>query len=178
MWKPIDGYFWPYRINEEGEVQRLTDSGEWSPIKACLSRTQGHPYGRLVVNMKRPDGKFRNTFVKTLMIDAFLGGKKPGVCYILKNGMQTDCSLNNIGMTTPTQVGKVHGGGLRKAVEKVDRDGNVVELYPSVIEASRKNYISRKSILIRCQNKVRDPYSLDGYTYRYEERHVKRSQKK
>ncbi len=171
MWKQIDGYFWPYRINEEGDVQRLTDSGKWTAIQSFLSRSnKSHPYGRLVVNMKKPDGRFQNIFVKTLMVDAFMGGKKPGVCYVLKNGVQSDCSLNNIAIATPTQIGKKHGGALRRSVEKVDRDGNVVELYPSIAEASRKNYISRKSILIRCQNKVQDPYSLDGFTYRYEER--------
>lgn len=179
MWKPIDGYFWPYRINEEGEVQRLTDSGEWIPMTPILARsTKSHPYGRLVVNLKKADGRFQNTLVKTLMVDAFLGGKKPGICYVLKNGMQTDCSLNNITVATPTQIGKAHGGGLRRSIEKVDQDGNVVELYPSIMEAARKNYISRKSILIRCQNKVQDPYRLDGFTYRYEERSPRRSKKK
>lgn len=174
MWKQIDGYFWPYRINEEGEVQRLTDSGKWTPIKAFLSRNKSHPHGRLVVNLKKTDGRFQNTLVKKLMVDAFLGGGKPGVCYILKNDMLADCSLNNIAISTPEQVGKKNGGGRRRSIEKVDRDGNVVELYSSITEASRKNYISQKSILIRCQNKIQDPYRLDGFTYRYEERRTKR----
>ena len=121
MWKQIDGYFWPYRINEEAEVQRLAENGEWRPLTPFLARNiKSHPNGRLSVNLKTKEGKFKNVFVKTLMVDAFMGGKKPGVSYILRNGMQSDCSLNNIAMATPSQVGKKNGGALRRSIEKIE----------------------------------------------------------
>ena len=108
-------------------------------------------------------------FVKGLMIDAFFGGRKDGEVYMHRNGSFQDCSVFNLVKTTEKDVGKKSGGASRKAVEKVDRDGNVVALYASTVEAAKANYISRKSIWMRCTNRVQDPYLLDGYNYRYEE---------
>lgn len=171
MWKEIDGYFWPYRINDMGEVQRQTRLDEWTPIKSFLVRhKKGYSYGRLCVRMKFADGKWANVFVKNLMIDAFFGGRKDGDMYTFRNGMSSDCSRYNLVRTNEKKVGEKTGGASRRAVEKVDKRGRVVALYSSVTEAAEENYISRKSIWMRCTNRVRNPYLLDGYTYRYEER--------
>ena len=169
MWKPIDGYFWPYRIYEEAEVQRQIGPDEWRPLSHSISRDTGHEYGRVFVRMRLADGKYKNVFVKGLMVDAFMGGKRPGQVVIFKNGMMTDCALVNLAFSTRKKIGEQTGGASRRSVEKVDRDGNVVGLYSSVSEAAEKNYISRKSIWMRCTHQVRDPYALDGYDYRYEE---------
>lgn len=69
----------------------------------------------------------------------------------------------------PSQVsGKISSANRRKAVMKVDQAGQVVAIYSSGREAAKKNYISQNAIWARCAGKVKDPYRLDGYDYRYE----------
>lgn len=165
MWKIIHGYLWLYRINEKAQIERLVGSGHWRAITPFNS-SQNH---RLFVHMKRADGRRVNVPVKNLMRDAFMDGEKPGMVVSFRNGMYTDCELENLYYTTHIEVAKRLGGNGRRSVEQIDRDGNVIGLYRSVTEAAKKNYISRKAVYIRCANKLTgDPFTLDGTTYRYE----------
>lgn len=168
MWKTIDGYYWPYRIDEEAHVERQRESGEWTPLSSFISRTNGGGYGRLCVRLRMPDGRYKNVFVKNLMVVTFMGGRRPGTVVGLRNGMIGDCSLNNLYFTTQKQISSKTGGASRRPIEKVDREGNVVGLYASMVEAAQKNYISRKSVWVRCKNRLQDPFALDGFNYRYE----------
>lgn len=167
MWKNIEGYFWPYRINEKAEVQRQIGPDEWKTLTNFVTRDGGR-YRRLRVRMRLPDGRYTNVLVKNLMIDAFMGGRKPGMFVTFRNGMVSDCALENLVYTTPTEVGKRYGGCCRRPVVKIDKRGRVVEAYGSVSEAARKNYMSTKAVQWRCDKKVRDPYKLNGFTFRYE----------
>lgn len=167
-WRLIPGYFYQYRINELGQIEKLLDSGKWYRLKPFIKRDRYHTNGKLQMRMRLENGRYSNISVKNLMIDTFLGGRKPGVVYGLRNGSTTDCSVYNIYPSTLHDVLKRTGGINRRAVEKVDRDGNVLELYASVSEAADKNYIARKSILARCKNRMKDPY-INGYTFRYED---------
>lgn len=172
MWKPINGYFHPYRINEEAEVEWLNPkTDEWVRIKPFMVRGKRDiSYGHLCVRMKTESGRFKNVHLKTLVIDAFFGGKKDGVVYGFKNGSITDCAIYNLYPTTQEEVSGRAGGHLRRSIEKIDRQGNVLDLYSSITEASKKNFMSRKSVTIRCQNKVKDPFELTGFSFRYEDR--------
>ena len=57
----------------------------------------------------------------------------------------------------------------RRPVEKVDRDGNVVEAYESIQEAARKNFASAAYISQRCNSKVsiRSTFGRTGCTFRF-----------
>lgn len=167
-WKPIDGYFWPYRINEEAVVQRQVGPDEWVTLTCFITKDKANKNKRLRVRMRLTDGKYTNVLVKNLMVDAFMGGRKPGRLVTFKNGMVSDCALVNLMYTTPEEVGRRYGGGLRRSVEKIDKRGRVIELYASVSEAARKNFMSTKAIQGRCLNKVKDPFALNGYSFRYE----------
>lgn len=167
MWKNIDGYFWPYRINDQAEVERLNPKGNWVRIKHIIDFSQSPTYPRVIVRMKGLNGKFKNVNVNSLMRNAFFPDLPEGIRLAHKNGMATDCALENLLPMTHSQCGKKNGGRNRRSIEKVDREGNVVAVYSTTIEAAKKNFISRKAIWIRCKNQLKDPYLLDGYTYRY-----------
>lgn len=169
-WRLIEGFYWPYRINIKAEIERQLDSGRWRPVKSYNDRRTR----RLMVHMKRANGVFTSIPVKQLMRDVFMGGERPEKVVSFRNEMYTDCSLENLYFTTRTAVAKRTAGGGRRSVEKVDRDGNVVDLYASVSEAARKNYTSRKAIWFRCTHRAKDPFSLDGFNYRYEDRRHRR----
>ena len=119
--------------------------------------------------MRLSDGRDVNVPVKNLVINAFLGGRKPGDIYMHRNGMTSDCHVNNLFKTTRAELGRICGRGAKKSVEKIDRDGNVVEIYTSVTEAAKRDFINRRSVRLRCINKIKgDPFALTGFSYRYE----------
>lgn len=171
MWKPLNGYFWPYRINEDANVEWLNPkNGKWIRIKPFMTRTKkGGSYGHLCVRVKTESGRWKNVYLKSLMVDAFFGGRKEGVVYEFKNGSLTDCSLYNLRPTTQSKLSKKIGGGLRKSIEKIDWDGNVLELYSSVTEAAEKNFMGRRAVTDRCRNKLQTPFALTGFSFRYEQ---------
>ena len=59
MWKSIDGYFYPYRIDEMGNVERESKPGVWTPLKPFVQRDRQHDngHGRICIRMKTPEGK-------------------------------------------------------------------------------------------------------------------------
>ena len=56
----------------------------------------------------------------------------------------------------------------RRPIEKLDKDGNVLERYPSVWAAAKANYVSTNQIRYYCNGK--NKYLFEGcYTFRYAE---------
>jgi len=163
MWKAIEGYKWPYRINEEAVVQKFYQ-GKWVQLKPYLGSTRAR------VKMRTKDNKRVDVPLVWLMADAFMGGRRPGICITHKNGSKLDCALCNLQFSTHAAAGKISGGSRRRAVLKINRKGEVVDIYPSVVEASRRNHLSRTAVWHRCTNKVKDPFELDGFNYQYDQR--------
>ncbi len=161
-WVVIEGYRWPYRINEEAAVQKLS-GGEWTRLTPYIHGN------RAVVKMRTADNRKVDVPVVWLMADAFMGGRRKGVTVIHKNGYKLDCSLNNLKFATVRECAKLSCGNRRKAVEKIDRDGNVLELYASATEAAKKNYMVKNAVGQRCRNELKDPFKLTGYSFRFEQ---------
>ena len=163
MWVDIPGYRWPYRINDEGTVEKQLPNGTWEKLNPYLSGRN-----RACVKMRTAENKKVDVPVVWLMADAFMQGRIPGTCIVHKNGSKLDCSLSNLQYMTRAQCGKLSGPNRRRAVLKVDKSGEVVAIYRSVTEAANKNYLSKTAVWHRCIGKVKNPYDLDGYTYKYE----------
>ena len=164
MWKQIDGFRWPYRVSDQGEVQKYF-RGKWRTVKA-------YPYNgdQWRVQMWLPDGTWKRVLVSKLVADAFLGGTPPGMVRVHKNGAKQDNAVENIVFMTPQKAATTHRPGNSRPVLKVDRKGEVVAIYNSTAEAGRKNHISQAAIAKRCRGLIADPYRLDGFNYIYEER--------
>ena len=161
MWKRIEGYKYPYRINEEGTVEKWTGS-QWQRMSYLITGKS-----RACVSMRTRDNRRVYIPVVNLMADAFMGGKKPGECIIHKNGAKLDFELCNLQKVTFSQCGKFAGSNRRKAVAKMNRSGEVLQIYPSAREAAQQNHLSQTAVWHRCNNKLKDPYALDGTTYQY-----------
>lgn len=152
-WKMIDGYRNPYRINDEGEVQRMTPKGEWVEIKAQLSHQRAH------VTLRTKDGGHRKVPVVRLMDDAFFEGraKRDGLFITHKNRAKMDCALANLELVTPSESGKRHGGiSNRVAVVRHDMRGHTT-LYRSTAEAAKENGLSKSGLWRRMSGEVLDP---------------------
>ena len=149
--------------SREAVVRKELESGEWYVLKPYISgRT------RACVKMRTADNRKVDVPVVWLMADAFMGGRRTGYNIIHRNGAKMDCELVNLSFASKQVSGKISSANRRKAVMKVDQAGQVVAIYSSGREAAKKNYISQNAIWARCTGKVKDPYRLDGYDYRYE----------
>lgn len=169
-WRMIPGYGGAYEISREGEVrtwryrrtQFLKEPKPLTPYR----RKKGRQGNARFVKLTDAGGKACEVKVLSLMVDVWLGGKRPGVVAYHKNGDTADNSLNNIGFVTPQALGRKTGANSRrKPVAKVAPDGEVITLYPSARKAAAANHMSYQAVLDRCNGKVKNPFALDGTTY-------------
>ena len=68
-WKMIEGYRCPYRISDQGEVQRQTKDGRWVRVSAHLSRNRAY------LTLRKADGIPQKVAVVRLMDTYFFGGR-------------------------------------------------------------------------------------------------------
>lgn len=149
-WRKIEGYKFPYRISEDGEVQVW--KGKWIPVTHYTEN-------RTMVRLRTVDGKQRSVGVFRLLDECFCGGyaRVHGLCVRPKNGVKSDCTLDNMEYRTRAETGrKSLSRSARKAVVRTDRHGGTV-LYKSVTEAARKNGISVQALDRRMYGGVLDP---------------------
>lgn len=160
-WVSIEGYRWPYRVDEAGTVEKFY-KGKWSKLTPFIHGR------RAVVKMRTTDNRKVDVPLVWLVADAFMGGRKPGLAIVHKNGAKLDCSVGNLKFVSHKTCGLLSCGNRRKAVEKIDRDGNVLALYRSATEAARANYMVKNAVGQRCRNELADPFALTGFSFRYE----------
>lgn len=163
-WKLIEGNWrWPYRVSDQGEVQKQLSSGKWRSLKP-------YPYsGQLRIQLWVDEKNWKRVQVSKLVADHFMGGTPPGMVRAHKNGSMIDNAVENIIFVTKAKAATMRRPGNSRPVLKVDRAGNVVAIYRSGSEAARANHISQQAICKRCNGLVEDPYRLDGYNYIYED---------
>lgn len=152
-WEMINGYRNPYRINDDGEVQRMTTKGEWVAMKARLSHERAH------VTLLTKDGGHRKVPVVRLMDDAFLGGraKREGLFITHKNGAKMDCAFANLELVTPGESGKRHGGiSNRRAVVRYDNNGRTKQL--SIWSLRTATFLNKRSLrqCVHMQKRLRE----------------------
>lgn len=159
-WREITGYKYPYRISDQGEVQKW-DGKEWvTLIPDTIS-------ARVQVRLKKENGVQHRVGVFRLLDKYFNGGyaDKHGLCVGPKNGVKTECTLENLAYKTQSEIGrKALSRTVRKPVIRYDRYGNAT-IYPSVHEAATKNGLSNSSLDRRLYQGVLDPR---GYKFEVE----------
>jgi hypothetical protein len=168
-WRPVEGYKYPYRLSDEGELQRW-DRDHWKDIHPFLGTRQ-----RVTVKVCCKDGKRRCVPLVWLMADVWLGGRRKAMCLVHKNGCKMDCGVGNLEWMTFSEAAQISKYNRRKPVVKLNKKGEIVDIYPSITEAAEANHISRSAMNMRCLRKVKDPFCLDGHDYRYEDDHLPRA---
>ena len=168
-WRYIPGYGGKYRVNRNGEVQRVFSSGlvrDMTPYRKQAKRFRNRLFVKLTM-----DGKPKEVPVLKIMAETWHNNQNKNLVPYHKNGIVTDNRADNIGFTSRSELGKMtgHMAGRRKCVFKVTENGEEIEVYRSAREAARKNNMSYQTILDRCHNRVKNPFALDGYTYQFEE---------
>ena len=57
----------------------------------------------------------------------------------------------------------------RKTVAKINRSGEIIEVYPSARAAARDNFMSYQTVIDRCNGKVKSTFAPDGFAYVWED---------
>lgn len=159
-WRNIDGYKYPYRISDQGEVQKW-DGKRWVTLALDTIST------RVQVRLRRTDGRQHKVGVFRLLDQYFNGGyaEKHGLCVGPKNGMKTNCTLENLAYKTQADIGrKAMYQTAKKTIIRYDRHGNAT-VYQSVKEAAKQNDLTPSSLDRRLYHGVLDPR---GYRWEVE----------
>lgn len=174
VWRDIVGYEGIYEISTAGRIRRKykTRSRFMQPF------TREKKKSRRFVNLTDAAGIKKQYPVAKLVAKTFLSQPEGTVAYH-KNGVLSDDWVGNITFSTQEELGKTNGGkSRRKPVAKIDRSGEIVEIYPSAAQAAKINYISEQCVKDRCngwQNrhgdavKLKSLFAPDGYAYAWAE---------
>lgn len=176
-WRDIPGYGGKYQVSRIGEVRRVFDSGlvrDMTPYhkkRKILKRN-------LFVKLTK-EHKAKEVPLLSIIVSAWYGAPPDDKVAYHINGNITDNRLENIGFIDRKTLGEKTGGttSRRKTVFKVDKDGNEIEVYRSAHEAAKANFMSYQTVLDRCHGKIKKPYELNGYTFRFEEKAGRRNNK-
>ena len=164
IYKSIPNMRFEYRVGDMGDVQRKMPDGTWHTLKPFMSKSSK----RLYISMWFSAKVRKAVPVVRLMDDLFFDSyaKKNRMNITHKNSVKTDCSIYNLVFVPREEFGK-HNQNSVKRVVKVDRDGNRVAYHNSCKEAASKNFISATAVHNRGKNRVKNPFSLDGFNYQF-----------
>lgn len=94
-----------------------------------------------------------------------MGGERPGYILTHKNGIRSDCSVENLVFVTRKQLNAINNRNKRKVVKKVSIYGRkVLEYYPSLREAAEKNFLSKHGMTNRIEKRI----VVDGVFFCYD----------
>lgn len=159
QWRDIPGYAYPYRISDQGDVQQLRN-GKWMPLAVSITR-------RAEVHLRLENGKQCRKGVFRLLDEYFNDSyaRKHGLCVGPKNGVKSECTLDNLAYKTHEEIGR-HSmtRSMKKTVIRRDKAGNMV-VYSSIKEAAKESGLTPQSLYRRIYNGVLDPR---GYRWEIE----------
>ena len=114
------------------------------------------------------NGERKQTTVLRLVALAFYPDKMiDGAMAVHRNGLHSDNTARNVLILTRRQTGGRHAGNRRRAVCKVDRAGQVVEIFASVTAAAAATGMCRTTIRRHCNRDKTVWARPDGYSYRW-----------
>jgi len=171
FWRDIPGTDGKYQASRAGEIRHVWPSGLTTPLRPYLLHSECHKRHRYRLHVHLTiNGKSKIVSLLSVVAATWKGKPPPGMVWHHANGNMWDNSVDNIQPITRQELGKKTGGNSnRKSVEMLDAAGNVVELYASTRDAARANHLSHEAVRQRCKGLVKNPYSLTGYTFRYED---------
>ena len=166
IYKSIPNMRFEYRVGDMADVQRKMPDGTWHTLKPFMSKKNKRMYITLWFNeaVRKPVTLVR--LMDAMFFDSYATKHKMSITH--KNKVKTDCSIYNLVFVPREEFGKNNQNSAKRVV-KIDKDGNSVAYYNSCKEAASKNFISTTAIYHRVHNKVKNPFSLDGFNYQFVE---------
>lgn len=163
VWRDIPGFDGVYQVSNYGRVRSI------KLLYPYMDKCGGPNHRYLRITLTQKDGKRVARSVLKLVAEAFIG-VPDGMLPTHRNGMLSDCSVGNIEFLSREAIGRRYGGrGTRRPVVKINSAGEVIAHYTSAKAAARANYLCYGQMLHRCNRKVKNEFSTDGYSYRWDD---------
>ena len=166
IYKSIPNMRFEYRVGDMADVQRKMPDGTWHTLKPFMSKKNKRVYITLWFSetVRKPVTLVR--LMDAMFFDSYATKHKMSITH--KNKVKTDCSIYNLVFVPREEFGKNNQNSAKRVV-KIDKDGNSVAYYNSCKEAASKNFICTTAVYNRVNNKVKYPFSLDGFNYQFVE---------
>lgn len=156
-----------YQVNYEGQIRKLFKSGLVHHVEPFKRKTSYKSLFWVSIKYKGKKGTYS---LAKIVADTFLGPCPKGYVVIHRNGCASDNCAGNLKYVTRKKSGEISGAlrRKRKSVVKIDKSGEIVDVYPTAKEAAANNHLSYSSVLRRCNKKIKKPHDYDGYNYLWE----------
>jgi hypothetical protein len=177
MYMYIPGFNKYYLCSYDGTIYRLKD-GSFKKIKSYDAKN-----GYCTVQLICPDGKTRNHGVHTVVASAWLSKPDETLKYVVnhKNYNKRDNRVENLEYVTYSENSKharQNGRGVKgRKVCQSDLEGNLIEEYDSIVDASKATGINNRTICAVCTGK-KGRNSAGGYLWSYSEQFKSETKKR
>ncbi len=177
-WKDVKDYEGVYQVSDTGKVRRVGECRNqhtsWKSKNVLSPGDNGSGY--LKVNLSK-NNKVKMFYVHRLVGKAFLPKPEEGRNQINhKDGDKSNNCVNNLEWMNNSENNKHSYDNLdrktlknnpkvSKPVIKLDKEGNILEKYPSVREASRQTGVSSGGISAVCRDKRK---TAGGYKWQFQ----------
>lgn len=158
-WRPIKGFEGQYEVSDYGHVRRILPDGTTRSIKTEAHAKNGSGFAQFSIGKRE---KRKGFVVARLVWETFIGPIPEGYVVTHRNQQRLDNNLRNLEIKTVSKHFKdVGGGGKRRTVVKLDRQGNVVKVYPSAAACAKAEGYSHANISNRCLGKQKEIWDFD-----------------
>lgn len=170
-WKPIYGYDGMYEVSNYGRVKSYKYNSDGRILKSGNNRL-GYYY---VVLCK--EGKEKTCSIHRLVAEAFIPNPNNFSCINHKDENKGNNCVQNLEWCTHS-YNNSYGTKLQRVAEKIskpvvqlDKEGNLVAEYKSILEASRLTGVASISICYCCKHK-QGHYSAGGFIFLYKDEYA------
>ena len=164
-WIDIKGYEGIYQVLYTGRIRRVLTNG-YREVNPFLKH--GKCGDRYIVNLYS-NGKAKAVLMTKIMSENFIGARPDGYVPYHINGVQSDNYYTNIAYISKSELGRITASKAgAKTVARIDKDGELLDIYLSARDCARKNNTSRQTVSDYCNGNRKSPFS-DDYCFIWEE---------
>ena len=165
-WKTVPGFGGAYQASFFGQVRRVYKNGKIRVLTPYEKKGDRRGSRKLYVKMKSQEVILAHIIALT-----FIGKRPPDRVVYHKNGDFRDNIVNNLAYMEKYEIGRLTGARSgKRAVVKINSNGEIIDVYYSAREAGRRNYMSSQPTIDRCNGRVKKGPAPDGYEYAWEDR--------